>query len=283
MNMNFILRLTVLLIFTGMITPAVGFGQIPKSFIKKYMDGLPSGKPASDGTLQKYRMTALYTEMDIFGNFKGKTLVTGDYTRGFKDGLVMWNNVIVSTSNNEKEPIPAGEKKDYMEGIKYVPSGDMVKKEAFSDFPATPDNIFARNVIWDMLSFEIFAWQYSDSLKLNRTYLIPDIHGQFDMGGIGQYSHNKILLTWVGISEINGELYAVIDFNAVDNKIELNIDMIKSKGTEQYWGTLMVSMKTKLISHGKMYSGTIQEIEVKGMKDKFYIKTIRELDISRIQ
>jgi hypothetical protein len=87
----------------------------------------------------------------------------------------------------------------------------------------------------------------------------------------------------VGISEINGELYAVIDFNAVDNKIELNIDMIKSKGTEQYWGTLMVSMKTKLISHGKMYSGTIQEIEVKGMKDKFYIKTIRELDISRIQ
>ena len=171
MKMNFILRLTGILIFTGMITPAVGFGQIPKSFIKKYMDGLPSGKPASDGTLQKYPDVIPFTLIWIFsGNFKGKTLVTGDYTRGFKDGLVMWNNVIVSTSNNEKEPIPAGEKKDYMKGIRYVPSGDMVKKEAFSDFPATPDNIFARNVIWDMLSFEIFAWQYSDSLKLNRIF-----------------------------------------------------------------------------------------------------------------
>ena len=27
-----------------------------------------------------------------------------------------------------------------------------------------------------------------------------------------------------------------------------------------------------------MYTGTIQEIEVKGMKDKFLVKTIRELE-----
>jgi hypothetical protein len=42
-------------------------------------------------------------------------------------------------------------------------------------------------------------------------------------------------------------------------------------------------MKTKNIVNGVMYSGTIQEIEVKGMKDKLIIKTIRELEVSRIQ
>ena len=59
--------------------------------------------------------------------------------------------------------------------------------------------------------------------------------------------------------------------------------MIKTKGTEQYWGTVIVSLKTKSIENGVMYSGTIQEIEVKGMKDKFLMKTIRELEISKIQ
>jgi hypothetical protein len=32
-----------------------------------------------------------------------------------------------------------------------------------------------------------------------------------------------------------------------------------------------------------MYSGTIQEAEAKGMKDKFLMKTIRELEIRKIQ
>lgn len=58
---------------------------------------------------------------------------------------------------------------------------------------------------------------------------------------------------------------------------------IKSKGTEQYWGTVLVSLKTKNIEHSVMYSGTMQEIEVTGMKDKFLVKTIRELEVEKIQ
>jgi hypothetical protein len=75
----------------------------------------------------------------------------------------------------------------------------------------------------------------------------------------------------------------LIEFNAIDNKLELNMDMIKTKGTEQYWGSVLVSVRTRIIEHAEMYSGTIQEIEVKGMKDKILMKTIRELEIKRIQ
>ena len=159
----------------------------------------------------------------------------------------------------------------------------MLKEEAFKNFPVTPENVFARNLIWDMYSFEIFSWPYFGSLKLNVNFVIPDINGKFDMAGIGNYSHNKIMLCWKGISVINNELCAVIDFNAIDNKIELNMDQIKTKGTEQYWGTILLSLKTKNIEHAVMYSGTMQEIEVKGMKDKFLVKTIRELEVDKIQ
>ena len=91
------------------------------------------------------------------------------------------------------------------------------------------------------------------------------------------------MLCWKGISEMNGQLCSIIDFNAVDNKIEVSMDMIKTKGTEQYWGSVLVSTKTMNIEHADMYSGTIQEVEVKEMKDKFLVKTIRELEIRKIQ
>ena len=46
----------------------------------------------------------------------------------------------------------------------------MLEADAFKNFPATPENVFARNLIWDMMSIERFAWNYSDSLKLNKPY-----------------------------------------------------------------------------------------------------------------
>ncbi len=269
------------MIFSGILVPAICFGQKQEAVIRKYLTQMPAGKP--ENIPGKYRMTAVYTNMDIFGNFTGKTKVTGDYTRGFENDSVTWENVFVAGSNSKDGPFPTGARQEYMEKMKYVPSGKMVQSDAFKNFPSSIENIFARNLIWDMLSFEIFAWTYSDSLKLNYPYIIPDIKGQFDLAELGKYSHNKIVLQWKGISEINGEMCAVIDFNAPDNIIELNMDMIKSKGTEQYWGTILVSMRTKNIVNGVMYSGTIQDLEIKGMKDKLLVKTIRELEVERIQ
>jgi len=261
--------------------PFVLNGQSEKSFIKKYLSELPIVQVSNAKT--KYLMTAVYTNRDLYGNFTGKTKVTGEYTRGLPGDTVVWNNVYISASQTFDAPFPVGQKKEYIENFKYVPSPKMLKEDAFKNFPATAENVFARNLIWDMYSFEIFSWPYFDSLKLNDTFIIPDINGKFDMAGIGNYSHNKIMLCWKGISVVNNELCAVIDFNAIDNKIELNMDQIKTKGTEQYWGTILLSLKTKNIEHAVMYSGTIQEIEVKGIKDKFLAKTIRELTVDKIK
>jgi hypothetical protein len=264
------------------IVPFVAKGQSEKAVAKKYLRELP--KIEMSKTFQKYRMTALYTNRDLYGNFTGKILVTGDYTKGLPGDSAAWNNVSIAQSGEEDQPFKGEIKQDYMENFKYLPSGKMVEEVgAFKNFPSSLESVYAKNLVWDMLSFEIFAWNYWDSLKLNRTYIVPDINGQFDIAGVGKYSHKKIFLCWNGISEINGELCAVIDFDAIDNKIDFNMNQLKTKGTEQYWGTVLVSLKTKSIEHAIMYSGTIQEIEVTGMKDKFLVKTIRELEVNRIQ
>ena len=61
---------------------SVSNGQSEKAVIKKYLSELPA-VPVSN-SLTKYRMTAVYTNRDLYGNFTGKTKVTGDYTRGLR-------------------------------------------------------------------------------------------------------------------------------------------------------------------------------------------------------
>jgi len=269
-----------LLISLLIIVPSVTNGQTDKEIINKYLNGLPVC-PVSNA-IQKYRMTAVYTNRDLYGNFIDKTKVTGDYTWGLEKGFVQWNNVFISGSKNFSEPFPAGVKQEYIENFKYVPSPKMLDTDSFKDFPAGPMSVLAKNLIWDMMTIEGFTRDYTDSLKLNRNYRIPDIMGEFAMADIGTYSHTEIQLCWTGISIFNDELCAVIEYRAIDNKIEMSMAGLNTKGTEQYWGTTWVSLETGLIESAVMYSGTIQEIEVSGLKDKFLIKTIRELWVDKI-
>jgi hypothetical protein len=268
------------LILSGIVIPAPGYSQNHKAVIKRYLTNLPSGKP--ENKTAKYRMTAVYTNLDLYGNFTNKMLVTGDYIRGLENDQVTWNNVLISGSNKKSEPFERGVKQDYMENIKYVPSSKMLETEAFKNFPVNSENVFARNLIWDMMTIEMFAWEYSDSLKLNQKYIIPEVTGEFNMADIGTYEHAGIQLCWTGISLMNNEMCAVIEYRAIDNKLKIALEQINTSGTEQYWGTTWISLESKLIEHAEMYGGTIQEIEVKGLKDKLLIKTIRELWVEKI-
>jgi len=254
--------------------------QSDKAIIKKHLQRLPQLQLIS--TPQKYFMTAVYINADIFGNFRDKTRVTGEYTCGLPGDSAVWNNVTISASNNETEDFSQGRKLNYMEDFRYVPSPGMVtEKTAFKDFPASPENIFARNLIWDMYSFEVFSWEFYDSLRLNKPFIISK-PGQFDMAEIGNYTHSRMIITWVGITSVNNELCNVIEFTTLDNRLEIIMDPIKTKGTEQYWGTVLVSARSKRIEKAVMYSGTVQQIEVKGMKDSFLMRTVRELEVNRI-
>jgi len=283
MKRELFLKFAGFMILSGIIYSGICYGQDQKDIIIKYLTEFPSGKPVDDGIPQKYRMTAVYTNRNLYGDFTGKMKVTGNYTRGHKDGHVTWNNVFISSSNSYSEHFTEGTKQEYMENFEYVPSPEMLKEEAFKDFPVSTENVFARNLIWDMMTIEEFAWNYSESLKLNQKFVIKDINGEFNMADIGTYNHAEIQLCWTGISDINGKLCAVIEYRAIDNIIEINMDQIKTRGTEQYWGTTWVALKSRQVEYAEMYSGTIQEIEMEGFNDKFLIKTIRELRVERIQ
>jgi hypothetical protein len=256
-------------------------GQSANAVINKYLKELPSVPVAK--TMLRYRMTAVYTNRDLYGNFTGKIRVSGEYTRRLGGDSCRWNCVYVSSASKHDDSFPEGTLQNYIEGFTYVPSLEMLKQDAFSNFPPNPESVYARNLIWDMMGIEYFAWDFNDSLKLNKIYRITGSGNEFTMADIGSYSHAEIQLCWTGISEVKGVLCAVIEFRAIDNKIEMAMDALKTKGTEQYWGTVWVSLNNRMIEHAEMYGGTIQEIALTGVENKFLVKTIRELWVDKIQ
>lgn len=281
MKKNWKKELAGVIIILFLVLPSVVNAQSGKAFIKKYLKNIPAVKINSEPA--KYKMTAVYTNRDFYGNFMDKKKISGEYTMGLENGFAAWNNVYISSSSDFLKPFPAGIKQEYIENFKYVPSSEMLSKGAFNGFPPSTESVFAKNLIWDMLMIENFARDYTDSLQLNKTYLIPEISGEFAMENIGNYSHISIQICWTGVSVVNGKMCAVLEFRALDNKIELAMDQIKTKGTEQYWGTTWVALEDKQIEYAEVYGGTIQEIEITGMPNKFLVKTIRELWVEKIQ
>lgn len=273
---------TILILALTLAVPVNSFSQVKKKVISKYLTVLPDGDPRDAGKPQTYRMTAIYKNMDIYGNLSTETKVTGDYTRHPGGKQASWNNVFVASVANASEQFPDGTRQDYMENFTYDLSADMVRTNAFPDFPSDVQAVFAKNLVWDMSVAERFAWDYTDSLKLNINYTIP-IKGSFEMVNVGNYSHTDIQICWTGISFVNNKLCAVIEYRALNNIIELNMPQVTSKGTEQYWGTTWMALDTKQIEYAEMYSGTIQEIQAPGLADKMQIKTIREIKVDRIK
>jgi hypothetical protein len=272
---------TGLLFMLLIVFPQIIFGQNDNAFVKEHLNKITI--KSIDIGVQKYRMTALYTNRDLYGTFIDKTKVVGDYTRGLGDGNVKWNNVYISKSTGIVDPFGSEINQEYIEGITYIPSDDMLNPARFTEFPPTADAVYARNLIWDMMGIEGFAWDHLEALELNKTYLIPGITGEFEMADVGTYSHAAVQLCWTGITAIENDLFAIIEYEAIDNIVNLSMPAIKTRGTEQYWGTILVSLGTREIGSAVMYSGSMQEIEITGMPNKLLIKTIRELKVEKLQ
>lgn len=256
------------------------FGQ-KKMRADKYLESLPKHLKLEEKTPQKYLMTAEYFNSDIYGNFRSKIKVTGAYTRGLNNGHVRWNNVVISHSNNKSAPYTSSEQQDYMENMTYLPSTDILQESFFKNFSQNANNVFARNLIWDMYAIEGFAWDNFDSLQLNKTSFVENIKGAFEMADIGTYNHDNIELNWLGITTFNNKLCALIEYRSLNNKIALHTNYIKSKGSELYWGKTWISLENKQIEYAEMYSNTLQEIEFQGQTDKLLNSTRRILTVKR--
>lgn len=251
-----------------------------QDILAKYLNDLPKDLKLKEQNPQKYRITADYFNGDIFGNFMNKIQVTGDYTRGFKDGTVKWSKVKIATGNTREGSFENATSQDYMENFTYMPSDEMFDAASFSAFPA--NSFHAKNLVWDMLAIETFAWIYFDSLKLNQTFRPANPQEEIPLAGEGTFKNKDVQLKWAGISQMNKELCALIEYRTFDNPLTIDTEQIKIKGRSHYWGTIWVSLQDKQIEHAILYEDVVMDMKMNSQTTGQLLNTTREIFFEKL-
>ena len=275
-------KLTLLLALV--ICSAVTFGQTKKQ--PDIAGILKSGKLPQNlelkNDLQKFVVTTDHFNTDIFGNFFNKVRIKGEYTRGLPGDLVKWNNVTVSMAMARKADFGAGNPVGYMENFSYKVSEDMMNPEKFSTF--TENSAYTKNLVWDMMGIEGFAWAYFNELELNKPYKAAMFNGKIDLAGMGSFENKDVLLSWTGITRwSNGEYCAVIEFLTMNNPLDYAGEGMSMKGRSHYWGTIWVSVEDKQVEHAVLFEDVVMEILLPGQTTKQVMDATREITYERLQ
>lgn len=271
---------TTIIILTLAFVVSSNMANAQKRNLVNYLDQLPKGLEL-DVSERSYTMTTDYFDYDLKGNFLRKKRLTGDITAEFDGDSVRWNDVYISQVNDLKTPFPKGMKQDYMENFTYKQTDDVLKDEFFEKIPEA--NMLVKNLIWDKLGFDIFAYCCWDSLMLNKAHHAKELNSEVDLSGEGTFENKDIVLTWIGITEMNNEICAIIKYSVMNNPLQLDFDNVTVSGRSHYWGEIYVSLSDKQIEYVTLLEDVITNVRIEGQAENILGYTVRNITLSRIK
>jgi hypothetical protein len=241
-----------------------------------HLSRLPANLKLQEKSPQKYKVYCDYINLDTLGNTINKDRVAGEYTRALPDGKVRWTNVRIAHAKGFDDPFPEGEPQKYMEGLSYSTANrdNLFTERFFRDFPPTEPK--TKNLIWDMLMIEQFSWDYWDKLQLNQPYSIQSSPEDVPLAGSGSFQNRSIQLTWIGISKRNGELCALIQYHAFDNKFSASMGTMKFQGRSHYWGEIWVSLEDKQIEYATLFEDVLVQFALPGQSTNQLTNILRK-------
>ncbi|MCF8357119.1 MAG: hypothetical protein K9H26_00065 [Prolixibacteraceae bacterium] len=275
--MRTIILIISLLAVELIITSASVYGQESEP-CETYLKSLPANLKHDNYISQNYVMTTDYVDSDLFGNFRGKKRITGECSL-MANGLVKWNNVRIAHSQSQAENFTEGEKQDIMEGFTYNPASNILSDTFFNSIPHI--DVYLKNLVWDLTAFEVFAWYNWDSLALNEETPANDVSFELDIPELGTFENKDIRITWIGITKINDEICAIIDYKAMNNSLQFNTSDMNIKGRSHYWGNIYVSLADRQIEYAVLHEDVVMHVEVIGQGNGNYVNTVREITLEK--
>jgi hypothetical protein len=229
--------------------------------IDDYLTELPDDLVLKEETPQEYRITTVWHNRDLHGDATAKFIISGQYTRALEGDSVQWNNVMIEIFPDPSKAASDTAYQEFMEGFKYKSPEDIARYDFFKDFPPDESTHLLRTLIWDAVAFEVFGWNYFDQLELNKAIVPSDLE-DFDapMADWGTITMKNLKLTWVGVSKLNDELCAVIDYESFVNPVNSSSPGMTVQGRSLYWGIIYISLEDKQIEYATMNEDVIMEI-----------------------
>lgn len=243
----------------------------------KLPEKLPGKLEIDRSNLQTYLMVTDYYDYDLEASFIRKSRVSGNITWDLNNDSVKWNNVYISETRDFEAPFPKGQKQLAFENFKYQQSEKALEEETFAGIPQVDFRL--KNLVFDMLGFEVFAYAYWDSLELNKEFCNHDLNAQVEMAEDGTFENKELKLTWIGITEKNKEICAIIKYSQMNGKVNIHLENIKMKGRSHYWGEVYVSLSDKQIEYVSLAEDVITDVSIKGQPGNFMGYTVRNIKL----
>jgi hypothetical protein len=234
---------------------------------------LPQGTKVKDFGPRTYRFTVEYNTANTKGETLRRQRLTGDYTRGLVGGEVIWKNVTQADADGTTGAFGAAQKRDFMGGFRYPNNlSNTLKPEFFKGFP--PTAVFERNLVWDTGMIEHFGQDFFEQLKLNEPYHAGSSQ-DVNMPEVGTFRNQDLVLEWIGRSQRNGQVCALINYQAFFNPLEIVNGGMTLKGRSDYWGQIWVSVATKQIEYGTLNESVVGEMKLPGQEITQIINVFR--------
>lgn len=242
-----------------------------------YLNSLPAIE-LDKSQARSYHIITDYYDYDLSGDFRVKTGIVGDLT--CKNDSVQWKDVYSYHSKFLNADFSNDRKVNYMENFKYMQGAEIISADFFMKNLTEADPL-VMNLMWDVMGFDVFAYQYWDSLKLNTEFKAADVNIAMEIA-YGTFENRDTRITWLGITEVNNELCAILKYSAMNNPVYLEYENFIMKGRSHYWGEVYVSLSDKQIEYVNLTEDVLMEVKEKGSIESDIKYTVRYITMSKV-
>lgn len=154
----------------------------------------------------------------------------------------------------------------------------VVEEKFYANFPDNEVKHLIKTLVWDAIGIETFAWSCFDKLKLNEPYQPSEFSDLIiKMGEWGALKMKGLKLVWSGISRMNGEICALIQYKSLCNPVTSNANNMTINGRSLYWGGIWISLQDKQIEYATMNEDVMMEMNMPGASQKNLLNMQREV------
>jgi hypothetical protein len=210
--------------------------------------------------------------------------LTGEFTRSLEDDQIhcSWNNVQMASLQGSANNYSQKQRLDFMEGLSYTYSEEMMTEEFFKEFPEQLRELL-QTLIWDAPWIEV-AYMSIDKLKYNEPLVSIDFEGkELQMADFAMLKMRDLRLTWTGLSKIDEKLCALIQYKSFSNPVESTSDVMNVKGRSCYWGNFWVSLDDNQVERATLNEDVILKITFPGNPDERLLNIQRDVLFDKIE
>ena len=236
-------------------------------------------------TPTNYRLTIDWSNRDMNGKVLLHRIASGKIVEISRQSFIEnttqledWSLTEMSEQGRNTRQI------EELDGLKLEISRDnFTNLDFYKDFPPAQVELI-RWIVQDKVAFGVYGQMYLDSLQLNVPYY-PDFfqNQQADFEQYVNFNTQKLNITWLGFSEMNGKNCKLVYYKSMYNPINADNDIMILNGRSCFWGHIWISPDTRQIEYATMNEDLIYKMKLKSNDFEQQINMQRDLIFRKIE